>query len=187
MTQHARTAKSVSTQPFRMSALELLRLYRARELSPVEAMASVIERVEAYEPHIHATYLYAPERALNEARASEARWAKGAPIGPLDGVPITIKDNIATKGDPTPVGTAASDMAPAKADAPPAARVREAGAIICRASTRSRAIHGSSIAIQAARRRGQARRLRRFTVRCTLAPTSAARCACRRAGVAFSA
>ena len=70
MTQHARTVKSASTQPFRMSALELLRLYRTRELSPVEAMKSVIERVEAYEPHIHATYLYAPERALEDARAS---------------------------------------------------------------------------------------------------------------------
>ena len=120
MTQHARTAKAVSTQPFRMSALELLRLYRTRELSPVEAMRSVIERVEAYEPHIHATFLYAPERALSEARASEARWAKGEPIGPLDGVPVTIKDNIATSGDPKPVGTAAEDMTPQKADAPPA-------------------------------------------------------------------
>jgi len=117
-------------QPFRMSARELLSAYRTRELSPVEAMASVIERVEAYEPHIHATWLYAPERALKEARASEARWAKGEPAGPLDGVPVTVKDNIATKGDPTPVGTAASDMAPALADAPPAARLREAGAII---------------------------------------------------------
>jgi aspartyl-tRNA(Asn)/glutamyl-tRNA(Gln) amidotransferase subunit A len=117
-------------QPFRMSALELLSAYRTRKLSPLEAMASVIERVEAYEPHIHATWLYAPERALEEARVSEARWAKGEPIGPLDGVPVTVKDNIATRGDPTPVGTAASDMAPALADAPPAARVREAGAII---------------------------------------------------------
>jgi aspartyl-tRNA(Asn)/glutamyl-tRNA(Gln) amidotransferase subunit A len=117
-------------QPFRMSALELISAYRTRKLSPVEAMASVIERVEAFEPHIHATWLYAPERALKEARASEARWAKEEPIGPLDGVPVTVKDNIATRGDPTPVGTAASDLTPAKADAPPAARLREAGAII---------------------------------------------------------
>jgi aspartyl-tRNA(Asn)/glutamyl-tRNA(Gln) amidotransferase subunit A len=117
-------------QPFRMSALELISAYRTRKLSPAEAMASVIERVEAFEPHIHATWLYAPERALKEARASEARWAKGEPIGALDGVPVTVKDNIATRGDPTPVGTAASDLTPAKADAPPAARLREAGAII---------------------------------------------------------
>jgi aspartyl-tRNA(Asn)/glutamyl-tRNA(Gln) amidotransferase subunit A len=130
MTQHARTAKALSTQPFRMSTLEMLRLYRTRELSPVEAMKSVIERVEAFEPHIHATYLYAPERALKEARASEARWARAEPIGPLDGVPVTIKDNIATKGEPKPVGTAAEHMTPQNEDAPPAQRLREAGAII---------------------------------------------------------
>ncbi len=131
MTERAKApARAVSTEPFRMSARELLRLYRTRELSPVEAMASVIGRVEVYEPHIHATFLYAPERALSEARASEARWAKAEPIGPLDGVPVTVKDNIATRGDPKPVGTAAEPLTPQKADAPPAARLREAGAII---------------------------------------------------------
>src|SRR5580658_4096614 len=117
-------------QPFRLSAVELLRAYRLRTLSPVEAMASVIERVAAFEPHIAATYLYAPERALKDARASEARWLRDEPVGPLDGVPVTIKDNIATRGDPKPVGTAAEDMTPQEADAPPAARLREAGAII---------------------------------------------------------
>ncbi len=117
-------------QPFRLSALELLSAYRSRKLSPVEAMASVIGRVEAFEPHIAATYLYRPERALAEAGASEARWLKGEPAGPLDGVPVTVKDNIATRGDPKPVGTAASDMTPQAADAPPAARLREAGALL---------------------------------------------------------
>jgi aspartyl-tRNA(Asn)/glutamyl-tRNA(Gln) amidotransferase subunit A len=117
-------------EPFRLTALELIRAYRSRELSPREAMASVIGRVEAFEPHVSATWLYAPERALTEARASEARWMRGEPVGPLDGVPATVKDNIHTRGEPTPVGTAASDMAPADADAPPAARLREAGAIL---------------------------------------------------------
>ncbi len=117
-------------QPFRLSAIELIRAYRSRDLSPVEAMRSVLERVEAFEPHIHATYLLAPERALAEARASEARWAQKRPLGALDGVPVTVKDNIATRGEPAPLGTAASDLTPAGADAPPAARLREAGAII---------------------------------------------------------
>jgi aspartyl-tRNA(Asn)/glutamyl-tRNA(Gln) amidotransferase subunit A len=119
-----------SVQPFRLSARELLDAYRSRKLSPVEAMASVIARVEAFEPHISATFLFTPERALKEARASEARWLKGEPCGPLDGLPVTVKDNIATRGEPTPVGTAASDMTPAPSDAPPAARLREAGAIL---------------------------------------------------------
>ncbi len=116
--------------PFEFTAAALLEAYRSGKLSPVEAMQDVLRRVDRYEPHIHATYLYAPERALAEARASEERWRRGAPIGPLDGVPATVKDNIATKGEPVPVGTAASEMTPAAADAPPAARLREAGAII---------------------------------------------------------
>ena len=93
-------------------------------------MRSVIARVEAYEPHIRATYLFAPERALGEAEAATARWTKGETRGPLDGLPVTVKDNIATRGEPKPVGTAASDMTPMAEDAPPAARLREAGAIL---------------------------------------------------------
>ena len=58
---------------FEMSAVALLDAYRRRELSPVEVMQSVLERVAAFEPKVHATYLLAPERALAEARAAEAR------------------------------------------------------------------------------------------------------------------
>ena len=116
-------------QPFRMSAVALLDAYRSRALSPLEAMRDVLQRVARFEPHIQATYLLAPERALAQARASEERWRRGEPVGPLDGVPVTIKDNIATKGEPVPLGTAASELSPAAEDAPPAARLREAGAI----------------------------------------------------------
>ena len=113
-----------------LSAAALVEGYRRRAFSPVEVIREVIARVEAYEPHIHATYLFAPERALGQAEASAARWARGAPSGPLDGVPITIKDNIATAGEPKPVGTAAVDLTPSPVDAPPAARLKEAGAIV---------------------------------------------------------
>jgi len=117
-------------QPFRMSAVALLDAYRSRALSPPEAMRDVLQRVACFEPHIHATYLLAPERALAQARASEERWRRGEPVGPLDGVPVTIKENVPTKGEPVPLGTAASDLVPATEDAPPAARLREAGAIV---------------------------------------------------------
>jgi Asp-tRNA(Asn)/Glu-tRNA(Gln) amidotransferase A subunit family amidase len=117
-------------QPFEMSAAALLAAYRSRALSPLEAMTSVLDRVARFEPHIHATYLLAPQRALAEAKASEQRWSRGAPIGPLDGVPATVKENIATSGDPSPLGTATTLLTPALADAPPAARLREAGAIL---------------------------------------------------------
>ena len=108
----------------------MLAAFASRDLSPLEAMQSVLERIDALEPRLHATYLLRPERALQAARDSEQRWLRKAPIGLFDGVPVTIKDNIATDGDPTPLGTAATQLQPAAADAPPAARLREAGAIM---------------------------------------------------------
>lgn len=118
-----------------LSAHELLAAYRQRTLSPVEVTQAVLAHVERWEPHIRATYLLRPEAALQQARASEARWLRGEPQGPLDGVPATIKENIATQGDPTPLGTAAVELTPAAADAPPAARMREAGAVIVAKTT----------------------------------------------------
>jgi Asp-tRNA(Asn)/Glu-tRNA(Gln) amidotransferase A subunit family amidase len=113
-----------------LSATQLLQAYMARQLSPVEVMQSVIAQVERWEPSLHATYLYRPEASLAQARASEARWMQRSPQGWLDGVPTTIKDNIATVGDPTPLGTAATALTAAVADAPPSARLREAGALL---------------------------------------------------------
>ncbi|MGA2792158.1 MAG: amidase [Roseiarcus sp.] len=117
-------------RPYQLSATELLLAYRTRDLSPLEAMKDVLDRASVFEPHIHATYLLNAERALKEARESEDRWMRAAPLGALDGVPATVKENIATKGEPIPLGTAASDLAPAAQDAPPSARLREAGAIL---------------------------------------------------------
>ncbi|HWK83205.1 MAG TPA: amidase [Caldimonas sp.] len=113
-----------------LAATELLALYRRRELSPVEATRAVLERVAAWEPHLHATYALDPDAALAQARASEARWLKGEPLGAIDGVPSMLKENIATLGTPMPLGTAATVLAPAAIDAPPAARMREAGAVL---------------------------------------------------------
>ena len=112
------------------SAPELLAGFARGELSPVEVTQSVLDQIERWEPHLHASYLLRPELALSQARASEARWRRGEPCGPLDGVPVTLKENIATQGDPVPLGTAATDLLPANADAPPAARLREAGAVL---------------------------------------------------------
>ncbi len=118
-----------------LPAHALLAAYRQRTLSPVEVTEAVLKHIDAWEPHIQATYLLRPEAALEQARASEARWMRGEPMGLLDGVPATIKENIATRGDPLPAGTAAVDLVPAAADAPPAARMREAGAVIVSKTT----------------------------------------------------
>jgi aspartyl-tRNA(Asn)/glutamyl-tRNA(Gln) amidotransferase subunit A len=118
-----------------MTATDLLAAYKSKKLSPVDVVDAVIKRIEAWEPKLKA--LYAPDfdSARKAAQASEKRWQAGQPQGALDGVPITIKENIATKGVPVPLGTAASGMTPAAADAPAAARVREAGAIILAKTT----------------------------------------------------
>jgi len=118
-----------------LPAQDLLAAYRQRTLSPVEVTQAVLAHMERWEPHIRATYLLRPEHALAQARASEARWLRGEPQGLLDGVPVTIKENIATQGDPTPLGTAAVPLVPAAVDAPPAARLREAGAVMVAKTT----------------------------------------------------
>lgn len=123
------------TQLHELSASELLAGYRSRQISPVDALLDVLSHVARWEPHLQATYLLRPEAALAQARQSEARWLRGAPCGPLDGVPVTLKDNIATQGDPTPLGTAALPLVPAATDAPPAARLREAGAVLLAKTT----------------------------------------------------
>jgi aspartyl-tRNA(Asn)/glutamyl-tRNA(Gln) amidotransferase subunit A len=114
-----------------LSAAELAARYEGGELSPVEATRELLARIEAWEPRLNAMYLVRREAALKQARDAEGRWRVQAPLSPLDGVPVTIKENIATKGDPAPIGTAANlPAAPQAADAPPAARLREAGCVI---------------------------------------------------------
>ncbi|MBI5718007.1 MAG: amidase [Burkholderiales bacterium] len=118
-----------------LGAAELSAAYAARRLSPVEATEAVIAHIARWEPELHALYAYDPERALAAARASEARWQRGAALSPLDGVPLTIKENIATRGTPVPLGTAATELMPAPEDAPPAARLAEAGCVLLAKTT----------------------------------------------------
>lgn len=113
-----------------LSAIELLAAYSSKALSPIEVTHAVLQHIERCEPHLHATYALDPQGALAQAEASQARWLKNEPHGALDGVPVTIKENIASKGVPTPLGTAATELVPAERDAPPTARLREAGAVI---------------------------------------------------------
>ena len=112
-----------------MSAAELSAAYARRELSPVEVARDVIAHIERWEPQLCATYAFDPESALAMARESQARWLRGAPLSPIDGVTVTIKENIATRGVPSPLGTAVTELVPATEDAPPAARLRAAGAV----------------------------------------------------------
>lgn len=117
------------------SAVDLVEAYRLRKLSPTDVVEAVITRIDASEPKLNALWAYDPDEARKAAKASEARWARGEPLGAIDGVPVTIKENIATKGTAVPLGCAAVSLVPAAADAPPAARTREAGGILLSKTT----------------------------------------------------
>jgi aspartyl-tRNA(Asn)/glutamyl-tRNA(Gln) amidotransferase subunit A len=109
---------------------ELRRHFAGRSLSPLEYWLALETHIDTWEPSICALYAYDPEAARTQARASTERWFMGKALGALDGIPVTLKELIATKGQPVPLGTRAAELTPAPEDAPVAARLREDGAVI---------------------------------------------------------
>jgi len=113
------------------TATELLALYAGRNASPVEALQAVLARVERLNPLLNAFCLVDGTSAMQAASASQARWCAGTPMGPLDGVPVSIKDLILTRGWPTRRGSATVNPAQDwPDDAPATARLRETGAVL---------------------------------------------------------
>ena len=113
-----------------LTASELVDAFRKKTLSPVDVTAAVLERIERLNPVFNA-FILVSDQALNEAKASEARWMRGQPKGLLDGVPVSIKDIILTKGWPTLRGSKTIDAkGPWNDDAPATARLREHGAVL---------------------------------------------------------
>lgn len=118
-----------------LSATEALKKFRSRELSPVELMQATIARAELWEPHINAFSHTFYDEALELAKASEDRYARGEPLGPLDGVPLAMKDEIEVKGQPVTEGSLLYENRIGDSDAVLAARLRSAGAIFHARST----------------------------------------------------
>lgn len=113
-----------------LTAAELVELYAARRLSPVEVTRAALERIGRLNPVYNAFVLVDDSRALKDARASEARWLRGEPLGLVDGVPSTVKDLIVTAGWPTLRGSRTVDPNQQwTEDGPPVARMREHGAV----------------------------------------------------------
>jgi len=113
------------------SAATLLDLYRGKALSPVEATRLILDRFDALQPQINAFCVVDRDGALAAAAQSEARWLRGEPAGPLDGVPATIKDLILMRGFRTLRGSRLVERDQDwSEDAPATARLREAGAVI---------------------------------------------------------
>src|SRR5438034_9707490 len=125
---HTSVSQQAVTSLHDLSAVDLIAGFRAKQFSPSEVLEDVLAHIAVWEPHIKALYAFEPEGARATAKTSTERWQKGEPTGPLDGDPATIKENIATKGVPVPLGAATTKLVPAATDAPPPARLREARA-----------------------------------------------------------
>src|ERR1700737_5372353 len=104
----------------KMSLADLAEAYAGRHLSPVEVMETTLDPAQAVNPFINALFSFRPEQAIAGARQSEARWKSNAPLGPLDGVPMTVKDSVAMVGWPYLHGIRANrSLPPSNYDSPP--------------------------------------------------------------------
>jgi aspartyl-tRNA(Asn)/glutamyl-tRNA(Gln) amidotransferase subunit A len=113
-----------------LSATDLASLIRRRSVSPVEVVSAALERIERLNPRLNAYCLVAHDAARAAAREAEIAVMKGEPLGPLHGVPVSVKDVIFTRGIETTGGSRLFvDHVPAE-DAIPVARLRAAGAIV---------------------------------------------------------
>jgi len=113
-----------------LSARLLAEYVRGRQVSPVEIVRAALARIERLNPELNAFAELDAEGALADARAAEAEVMRGEELGPLHGVPVTVKDVQAVAGLPTRRGSRLTATTPATADAPAVGRLRAAGAII---------------------------------------------------------
>ncbi|MDM0029209.1 amidase [Variovorax saccharolyticus] len=115
---------------WQLTATELAAGYRDAAFTPVDALRACLARSEAVNPRLNALITLDTEAALQAAGHSSARWRDGCALGALDGVPVTIKDNLQVRGLPTHWGSRALAGFVADRDELPVARLREAGAVI---------------------------------------------------------
>lgn len=121
----------------RLSALELAALVRSKAVSPVEITNAVLARIEALNPRLNAFCLVAADAARRAAREAEIAVMKQEPLGPLHGVPVSLKDVLFTRGLCTTGGSRLFAEAVPEEDDVTVARLRAAGAVIVGKTTTS--------------------------------------------------
>jgi amidase len=114
---------------WRKSAVELAAMIRGREVSSHEVVQAHLDRIEALNPHLNAIVRLLPDQALAAADAADRAVADGTRLGPLHGVPFTVKENIDVAGTPTTQAIPVLAEAVAPVDAPQVERLRAVGAI----------------------------------------------------------
>ncbi len=119
-----------SGRPAGLTATELVRAYAVGELSPVEVLQDVAEVIKAREPELNAFWQLDLDSAEETARESEKRWRRGEPAGPIDGVPVTIKENLGRAGVPMPAGNAGVEPVVPTRNSPVAERIEESGGVV---------------------------------------------------------
>ena len=113
-----------------LPAVELASLIARREISPVEATRAVLERIDAWEPHINAFITVAGDQAMDAARAAEDAVMRGDDLGPIHGVPYSVKDLLNTAGIRTTFGSFGFEANVPDADCVAVARLRAAGGVM---------------------------------------------------------
>ncbi|MBI5279018.1 MAG: amidase [Burkholderiales bacterium] len=116
--------------PWRLSAAELARRYRDGSLTPLAAAHACLARLEAVNPQLNAVVARRDGDVMAEAEAATERFARGEPLSAIDGIPLTVKDSLFTRDQPTSWGTLALKRFHAQHDETAVARAREAGALI---------------------------------------------------------
>jgi aspartyl-tRNA(Asn)/glutamyl-tRNA(Gln) amidotransferase subunit A len=120
-----------------MPATKLAEMIRRKAISPTEAMRAILERIAAVDPKVNAFAHLAADRAMDQARAAEAKLLTGQKIGRLHGVPVTIKDLAITKDMPTQFGSHTMAGNQPTEDAPIVTRLQDEGAIVIGKTTTS--------------------------------------------------
>ena len=118
-----------------MSAAKMVQAFCDRSISPVDVMKSQLAQAERVNPAINALFSIRADEAMSLAKKSEERWMSNNPCGPLDGVPILLKDSVKCKGFDYFHGSKGYLGTPATEDAPPASRIKEAGGIVIAKTT----------------------------------------------------
>ncbi len=118
------------TELWKLSAVDMAERIASREVSASEVMASVVARIEATNPHLNAITVGCTDEAVAAAADADRVLAAGEPVGPLHGVPVTIKENVDVAGQATPNGVAGFVDLMATEDAPLVRNLRNAGAIV---------------------------------------------------------
>ena len=119
-----------------LSAREMTRRFASGELSPADVLDATLARLNKVNPALNAVCLLDEPLGQRMAAESAIRWRRGAPLGPLDGVPVAIKDTAHVAGWPTRIGSHSTPTAPSAEDTPGVARLREAGAVFfCKTTT----------------------------------------------------